>query len=362
MSFSFGFTQENFSDDEFIETENHNSTGELEADHDIDPLAQITGSKAPTHENLDKLLASLVNVRLSYEKYTTPGGQVVYRRELFDVKHQLMSEEGGENQDDEFSVLMGTETSDLQKNVYEGGLKSWECSVDTVNKLANLDTCEILAQGDVIELGCGTALPSTFLFQRALTSEKLQQHLKFKLSDYNPAVLRLVTLPNLIISWASTLPHDQLVNLQKGENELEELPIVEDELQLTPDLIAEFKDTLTKKNVSIELFSGAWNREFLDLIKQDKGKIGLIITSETIYSPETLPVVGELIINLIAEAKSRDCNPTALVATKDIYFGVGGSLIDFENYLTKKIQNGTLIEFETEKVKAGLQRSILTIR
>lgn len=360
MSFSFGFTQDNFSDDELIDAENQNSIAQVDVPQGVNPLdSSNKDAKPPIHEDFLKLLQSLMNIRVTFERYTTPSGQVVFRRELFDVKHQLMSEEGGENQDEEFGVLMGTDTTDLQKNVYEGGLKSWECSIDTVDKLSTLSDSEVFGQGDVVELGCGTSLPSTFLFQRALKTGT--SNLKFKLSDYNPAVLRLVTLPNLVVSWASTLPQEQLLELQRSEDP--EIPIVDDELQLTPALIQAFKETLDNKNISIELFSGAWNREFFNLITKDSKRIGLIITSETIYSPETLPIIGELLIELINESKSSTGNiPTALVAAKDIYFGVGGSLIDFENYLQNRIQQGTSIEFQTEKVKAGLQRSIVIIR
>lgn len=358
MSFSFGFTEENFSDDEFIEVEGVTSAAEMSAKEQVNPLnVENAEAKKPIHQDLSRLLESLVDVRVTFERYTTPAGQAVFRRELFDVKHQLMSEEGGEKQDDEFGVLMGTDTTDLQKNVYEGGLKSWECSIDTVDKLANLPDSDLF-KGDIVELGCGTALPSTFLFQRALKSQVTG--VRFKLSDYNPSVLRLVTLPNVIISWASTIPNDELIKLQKGDDK--ELPIVEDELQLSSQLLSAFQTDLQTRDITIDLFSGAWNREFFNLITKEQTQIGLIITSETIYSPETLPVIGELLIELIVYSKSNSVTPTALVAAKDIYFGVGGSLVDFENYLTKRIQQGAEIQFQTEKVKAGLQRSIVFIR
>lgn len=358
MSFSFGFTEENFSDDEFIEVEGANGKTQAQPKELGNPLdVENLEAKKPIHQDLTQLVQSLCDVRVTFERYTTPSGNIVYRRELFDVKHQLMSEEGGEKQDDEFGVLMGTDTTDLQKNVYEGGLKSWECSVDTVDKLSQLSDSEIF-KGDIVELGCGTALPSTFLFQRALNSGKTD--IKFKLSDYNPSVLRLVTLPNLIITWASTISNDQLIKLQKGEDE--DLPIVDDELQLSLQLLTAFQNALKEKNISLELFSGAWNREFFSIVTSEQTQIGLIITSETIYSPETLPVIGELLIELINHSKAINGQPTALVAAKDIYFGVGGSLVDFENYLTARIQQGAHIEFHTEKVKAGLQRSIVFIR
>lgn len=362
MSFSFGFTQDNFSDDELIEGETGSSVLQNQETNEsfMNPLDQSNDQvKSPIHEDFTKIITSLADVRVTFERFTTPNEQVIYRRELFDVKHQLMSEEGGENQDEELDVLMGTDTTDLQKNVYEGGLKSWECSIDTVDKLSTMSN-ETLFQGDVVELGCGTALPSTYLFQKAFTCGA--KNLNFKLSDYNPAVLRLVTLPNMIISWAlSTLSHEQLVELQRSEDA--DIPIVDDELQFSKALLQAFTDSLVSQSINIQLFSGAWNREFFNLITKDDSKIGLIITSETIYSPETLPIIGELLIELINFSKSKGASTTtALVAAKDIYFGVGGSLVDLENYYLKRIQQGQEIQYQTEKVKAGLQRSIVIIR
>ncbi|CCH43671.1 hypothetical protein BN7_3224 [Wickerhamomyces ciferrii] len=359
MSFSFGFSAE--SDDEFIESGNTAQINHNELKLDQNPLdVENSEAKAPKIEDFNQVLESLVDVRITFEKVITPQGQTVFRRELFDVKHQLMNEEGSEKQDEEFGILMGTDTSDLQRNIYEGGLKSWECSIDTVDKLSALED-QVLFNGEIVELGCGTALPSTYLFQRALSSNL--SNINFKLSDYNHSVLRLVTLPNLIIAWCSTLSSEKLSKLQKSGDE--EIPIVDDELQLTQQLLKEFSETLKRDNIKIELYSGAWNRSFFNLIthSQTSSKIGLIITSETIYSPETLPIISELIIELVFHSKTQqNGSPLALVAAKDIYFGVGGSLVDFENYLTTRIQQGSKFQFQTDKVKAGLQRSIVSIR
>ncbi len=48
------------------------------------------------------------------------------RRELFDVKAQLMAED----ENPQASQVDGLENSDIQTNVYEGGFKTWECSLD----------------------------------------------------------------------------------------------------------------------------------------------------------------------------------------------------------------------------------------
>ena len=67
------------------------------------------------------------------------------RRDLFDARFQLISED---NEDSEETSPLGKHTmdhpsildfldnpSDLVPGVYEGGLKTWECSLDLVNYL-----------------------------------------------------------------------------------------------------------------------------------------------------------------------------------------------------------------------------------
>lgn len=63
------------------------------------------------------------------------------RRELFDIRMQLMASDEAVNPQalkDSSStpslVLLGND--DIQPSLYEGGLKSWECSLDLVSLLA----------------------------------------------------------------------------------------------------------------------------------------------------------------------------------------------------------------------------------
>jgi protein-histidine N-methyltransferase len=53
------------------------------------------------------------------------------RRELFDVRRQLMAEDDPQAD----SILSGIDSSDIRTNVYEGGFKSWECSFDLARLL-----------------------------------------------------------------------------------------------------------------------------------------------------------------------------------------------------------------------------------
>lgn len=61
------------------------------------------------------------------------------RRELWDVKVQIMAEDDGQG------GLEGLGEHDVKTGVYEGGFKSWESSVDLVKVLASSE--DLYGQG-----------------------------------------------------------------------------------------------------------------------------------------------------------------------------------------------------------------------
>ena len=65
------------------------------------------------------------------------------RRDLFDARYQLIAEEdpvdaSSEGQQNKSALNFIEAPSDLVKGVYEGGLKTWECSADLVEYLEGL--------------------------------------------------------------------------------------------------------------------------------------------------------------------------------------------------------------------------------
>ena len=56
------------------------------------------------------------------------------RRELFDIRAQLMAED----QDYGQSPCIGLSTDDITPTIYEGGFKTWECSVDLASFLSGI--------------------------------------------------------------------------------------------------------------------------------------------------------------------------------------------------------------------------------
>lgn len=89
-----------------------------------------------------KIAYSLLDVDLDGEALVQ-----IPRRELWDVRVQLMAEDDGPAQGDDMEPGLGSH--DVKTGIYEGGFKSWESSVDLVKVLAAEDFAQSLAHGPV---------------------------------------------------------------------------------------------------------------------------------------------------------------------------------------------------------------------
>lgn len=151
------------------------------------------------------------------------------------------------------------------------------------------------------------------LFQHALLNDI---PLTFTLADYNDAVLRLVTLPNVLLTWAVTVQHNEFLipNLSKSPT---------GELELSESLLAHFVADLSAKNIIFTLLSGPWSPRLASLIPYSAPESGtLILAAETIYSPESTNAFVDILITLLKRVKMAK----AMIGAKRIYFGVGGSV------------------------------------
>jgi protein-histidine N-methyltransferase len=339
----------------------------------------------PTQHGLDDLLSrlpskiafSLLDVRLG-------DGRVlqVPRRELWDVRVQLMAEE---NTDNPSESEAGLGDHDVKTGIYEGGFKSWESSVDLVKVLAGEKVSDLLMQGPCVlievrrcfgphsniitlltdlflQLGCGTALPSLALFQWALSESKSEEvhPLVLTLADYNPTVLYLVTLPNLILAWALQ---------RRSENSLLEETFTPDgELELTPEVLEAFRQSLSSSRITLSFLSGAWSPEFVDLLYRSGVPAGLpdntktlLLGSETIYSPFALESFSSTLLSILQrERRERSSGDArALIAAKRLYFGVGGSLDDFVDKMRGLGASVTTLFEETQGVHRGVVECLL---
>jgi protein-histidine N-methyltransferase len=264
------------------------------------------------------------------------------RRELWDVRMQLMAEdEGGSGAEG----MVGLGKDDVKTGVYEGGFKSWESSVDVVRVLASRqDRWD--HGGNVLELGCGTALPSLAILQWAMESKGgIGEGLHLALADYNPSVLQLVTVPNLVLSWSQIA--------MKGEWE------EEGELEIDEGLKEAILGSWATHRIKFSFFSGAWSPEFVGLVGKNIGSSSgklMIIGAETIYSPFALKSFAETLLDLMALVGAEE--KAALVAAKKVYFGVGGSMEDFCEMVRTKGASVEQIREESD----GVRRTVVEVK
>ncbi|KAK5663434.1 hypothetical protein OQA88_3863 [Cercophora sp. LCS_1] len=317
----------------------------------------------PAHHGMDDMLSRLPSkVAYGLMNVQLDDGRAIQlpRRELWDVRVQLMAEE--EEHGDASEAAPGLGEHDVKTGIYEGGFKSWESSVDLVKVLASENMASVLGQHPCvsIELGCGTGLPSLALFQWALAGRESGDRLPLvlTLADYNPTVLFLVTLPNFILAWALQ---------QQGKIPvLEEAFTADGELELTPEVLAAFKESLSSNHITLSFLSGGWSPEFVDLLytsgipPSSGGETKtLVLGAETIYSPFALDSFAATLLSILEREKKKG-QAAAIVGAKRLYFGVGGSLDDF---VEKMKSLGALVENlreETEGVRRGVVKCQLT--
>ncbi|XP_072884429.1 histidine protein methyltransferase 1 homolog [Hemitrygon akajei] len=207
--------------------------------------------------------------------------------------------------------------SDLAPGLYEGGLKVWECTVDLVEYLDNVEL-----QGQrVLDLGCGAGLLGIAALSKGAACVHFQ--------DYNSEVLEQFTIPNVALVGQS------LPGLELRENV--EPPGKRSRTEGHPLSRCRF-------------FSGPWS--LFAHVHSDPGasfKYDVILSSETLYNPHSYPSLHHALSSLLSD------QGTVYLATKAHYFGVGGGIHLFRNFVKEK----NTFDFKTVKViDDGLQRCI----
>ncbi|KAI0062656.1 hypothetical protein BV25DRAFT_1943026 [Artomyces pyxidatus] len=391
MSFKFDFDLADDLDEDFDAI----PASTLQPVRKAQPEADISEARlAPSKEiPLSELLATLPEA-ISYSPLAIPlssGRQSITlaRRDLFDARYQLIAQEGDANAD---TLEFLDAPSDLVPGVYEGGLKTWECSVDLADYLEGVVSEEGLwACGKfVLELGCGTAIPSVFLLHRLFSAlpdapnayDPPATH--FHLQDYNRSVLELVTLPNVVLAWyMSPLSAEFRLSVPTGSDHDEADasstadPTTASELALTPALVSAFTGSLAKHHIHLRFFTGAWDTFDPQSIlsssaatsPDEKHCYDLILTSETIYKPDNLPSL----LRVLRTAAGIDADPVdrlarlsleggtstlCLVAAKLVYFGVGGGVEEFVRAIEE--EHGTA-ETVWER-REGVSRRVMKVR
>lgn len=285
---------------------------------------------------------------------------------------------------DNAELIAGLEQGDLKPNFYEGGFKTWECSLDLADVLlssfAGIGTAgeEEDQSVHVIELGCGTAVPSLMLFAQILKSsspdsEGSKGTYRFTMADYNSTVLRMVTFSNFLLTWWVNSPASPrgTTTIEIGEDGKEE---EEGELDIDATLLDAFQADLERRGIIIDFISGGWSPEFVRLAlnntrQQDATNTSstLILASETIYSPSSLGVFSETLLELLRRSGGENITKdksTALIAAKKVYFGVGGGVDEFLQVLDQQpLQDKESIRVteQREITSGGVKRVVLKI-
>jgi len=179
----------------------------------------------------------------------------------------------------------------------------------------------------------------------------------FTLTDYNADVLRLVTLPNLVLAWVGTLEGEERRHVLVGEDGgvgVED----EGELQISPELITAFKRALDERGITVTLISGSWTpvEKLLPLVPSTPELNTFILGSETIYSPASLHAFTDAIVGLMGRVRLGK----TVVAAKRVYFGVGGSVDGFREECAKRGCVGVEVEFDG--LEEGVRRCLVEVQ
>ncbi|KAL0571240.1 large subunit of alpha-aminoadipate reductase, partial [Marasmius crinis-equi] len=319
-----------------------------------------------------QLSCSPIHIPLSSGKTRT-----ITRRDLFDARFQLISDGTDvDNAEDKSALAFIEQPSDLVPWVYEGGLKTWECSLDVVDYLDKLkETDSLRLEGKrVLEIGCGTAIPSLHLLSELFSGPAHDKGTEIHLQDYNVSALELVTFPNTVLAWYMSPASEAFRNsqpaLMEGETDGNVFPppdpTVSAEISITEELKTAFLSSLRERHISLRFFSGSWSTFDVD---KTGGKYDLVLTSETVYRMESVPSLIDVIYHACEGQGGLDSlkisdNPSylCLVAAKVFYFGVGGGVSEFIEAVRSREKLNRTPNIETVwEQSVGVGRKILRL-
>lgn len=157
-------------------------------------------------------------------------------------------------------------------------------------------------------------MPSLTLFRHAILNDI--EGLTFTFADFNEEVLRLVTLPNVFLTWAVSTADSGVSRQDPDDNNNQDL-------EINAELIERFKADLKSRNITLNFLSGPWSPTLADLIPMSAPDRGLLVlAAETIYSPSSTIAFVDLLKQLLSRVKMAK----AMIGAKRMYFGVGGSV------------------------------------
>lgn len=341
MSFSFNFSLENESIDgdtvvisnDFVDTSaktNNNSNASLIGNQnsfksDKFDLVEVILNYNANRENLSNEC-----IRIPIENY----------EHLMSKEVSRISTQGGDlfklcfpynNIANNNNISIGNELSgtDLIPGFYEGGLKTWECSVDLCNYLLNHVTeGDIKSSTRILELGCGSGLPGICCMMN------FEYH-SIVFVDYNVDVIENVTWPNIIYN----LKYAEQNNTYSSRCKDEVLERAVSDMEVTSnglndDDMKGCDHACTDMLQKIHCFAGDWMQleshpPIAPFDCELIPKYDIILSAETLYNTDTCKEIGQLLFKHLSFP-----NGTAYISSKRYYFGVGGGTSDFKTVLS----------------------------
>ncbi|KAF8359477.1 hypothetical protein PRIPAC_94472, partial [Pristionchus pacificus] len=191
--------------------------------------------------------------------------------------------------------LKDLERSDLTTHVYEGGFKVWECARDLCDLIEAEQ--ELVKGKDVIELGCGAALPSIVALKEGARAVCMQ--------DFNGAVIACFTHENV-----------KLNGVDDGRS---------------------------------QFIAASWDK-MNEAIGEKSADV--ILSSETIYNENDYAALHDVIVHSLKE------DGIALIAAKMFYFGLSGCAPSFSDYVKNR---GVMTVREKKTIQASVPRVILEL-
>lgn len=208
-------------------------------------------------------------------------------------------------------------------------------------------------------------MPSLTLFAEVLKqTESLEaessKKIIFTFADYNDAVLRLVTLPNLLLTWYINCQQSSEAVADQNPSQVQP----EEELDITPELVNEFKNDLSKRGITFDFISGGWSPEFVDMVFSVRAAEDfktLLLASETIYSPASLRAFSETLLQILRRSSTDSTKSRAMIAAKKVYFGVGGGVDEFLAVLRDVAANELEVQQRVDVQSEGVGRVVLEV-
>ncbi|KAI9593094.1 hypothetical protein BDF19DRAFT_449464 [Syncephalis fuscata] len=243
--------------------------------------------------------------------------------------------------------------SDLINGIYEGGFKTWECAFDLMNYLMN----------------------STRPYPAITTPCECYVDMQ----DYNVDVLRLTTLPNVLVNTTapasleeSLAPLEHIIgenpsdahSEKESESELEDVEEEDgedDEEKPIMDYNSPDWHPLPLSSARAALahiiaqrsqfYAGDWST--LSTVVDGLHSYDIILTAETLYHADNHGRLYTAIRNTM-----RRPNGKAYVAAKTVYFGCTGSTLSFIDYVNSV---GELTVARCHQVDSSVKREILCL-